>query len=217
MRKHSNTNYESSNTQGFGHRTAHSHLYQTAKSHRLNGSFYNKLNRTHNLGHNHQECELKQDIFAKTASKLHDKNFSHHDNQNCLCKECKCGRHYCKFNVIKPDLTKNTIYRKSFYHQKPVPNIVNHDKEYDRLQGPHLDINTVYRTGFSGSKGDKIERQHPQDLLHSNGPAANLSSYSSQFPGYRGDNQYIKPTDKHTRGYFPLRSKSTYANTFGKK
>jgi len=27
----------------------------------------------------------------------------------------------------------------------------------------------------------------------------------------------VKPTDKHTRGYFPLRSKSTYAKEFVKK
>jgi hypothetical protein len=44
-----------------------------------------------------------------------------------------------------------------------------------------------------------------------------LSSYTSQFPGYQGDNQYVKPTDKHTRGHFPLRSKSTYADTYIKK
>jgi len=61
-----------------------------------------------------------------------------------------------KLNVIKPNLTKNTIYRKSFSQQKQIPNIVNHHKEYDRLKGPHLDINTVYRTGFSGNNGDKI-------------------------------------------------------------
>lgn len=41
-----------------------------------------------------------------------------------------------------------------------------------------------------------------------------MTSYSSGFPGYKGDNQYVKPTDKYTRGYFPLRSKSTYTNTF---
>jgi hypothetical protein len=44
-----------------------------------------------------------------------------------------------------------------------------------------------------------------------------LSSYKAQFPGYKGDNQYVKPTDRHTRGYFPLRSKSTYAKEFQSK
>ena len=91
---------------------------------------------------------------------------------------------------------------------------MNHDKEYDRLQGPHLDLNSTYLEGFRGKYGDKIERPMPEDLLKSNGPCPQLSSYSSHFPGYRGDNQYVKPTDKHTRGYFPLRSKSTYANEY---
>jgi hypothetical protein len=106
----------------------------------------------------------------------------------------------CKLKVIKPDLTKNTVYQKSFYHQKAIPNIVNHDKEYDKLKGPHLDMNSVYREGFKGKSGDSLSRPHPEDLLHSEGPSLNLSSYSAQFPGYRGDNQYVKPTDKHTRG-----------------
>jgi hypothetical protein len=114
-------------------------------------------------------------------------------------------------NVIKPDLTKNTVYQRSFIEQKAIPNIVNHDKEYDKLQGPHLDMNSTYLHGFKGNSGDKIERPRPEDLLKSNGPCPQLSTYSSQFPGFRGDNQYIKPTDKHTRGSFPLRSKSTYA------
>jgi len=98
-----------------------------------------------------------------------------------------------------------------------IPNIVNIDKEYERLKGPHLDMNSTHREGFKGLPGDKLERPRPEDLLHSNGPCPQLSSYSANFPGYHGDNQYIKPTDKHTRGYFPLRSKSTYTNEYVKK
>lgn len=94
--------------------------------------------------------------FNKTASKLLDSNFDHHHEQNCICSDCKCGRHLCKLNVIKPDLTKNTIYQKSFYEQKAIPNVVNHDKEYDRLQGPHLDMNSTYREGFRGDNGDNL-------------------------------------------------------------
>jgi hypothetical protein len=165
--------------------------------------------------HDHSECQHKHEEFNKTASKLQNSNFVHHED--CLCDSCLCGRHLCKMNVIKPDLTKNTIYQKSFVEQKAIPSLVTYAKEYDKLQGPHLDLNSTYLEGFTNRKGDKVERPHPEDLLHSNGPAPNLSSYSSQFPGYRGDNQYVKPTDKHTRGYFPLRSKSTYANNFVKK
>lgn len=54
-------------------------------------------------------------------------------------------------------------------------------------------------------------------MLSSVGPAQQLTSYSSQFPGYKGDNQYVKPTDRHTRGQFPLRAKSTYSGTYVNK
>jgi hypothetical protein len=57
-------------------------------------------------------------------------------------------------NVIKPDLTKNTIYQRSFHEQKFIPNIVNHDKEYEKLKGPHLEMNSTYLDGFKGKKGD---------------------------------------------------------------
>jgi hypothetical protein len=42
----------------------------------------------------------------------------------------------------------------------------------------------------------------------------NLTTYKAVFPGYKGLNQYIKPTDNHIRDKFPLRSKSTYNDTF---
>lgn len=41
-----------------------------------------------------------------------------------------------------------------------------------------------------------------------------LTSYSAQFPGHKGSNQYVKPTDRHTRGHFPLRCKTTYSRSF---
>jgi hypothetical protein len=158
-----------------------------------------------------------EDAFNRTANKLAKSNFSHHDPHQCVCEQCDCGRHLCKFHIIKPDLPKATVYQKSFYSQKPVPSPVVFAQEYDRLQGPHLDMNSTYHEGFRGKNGDKLDRPHPEDLLHSNGPSPNLTSYSSQFPGHKGDNQYVKPTDKHTRGYFPLRSKSTYSNEFKAK
>lgn len=73
-------------------------------------------------------------------------------------------------------------------------------------------MNSIYLEGYTGKPGDKIERPIPEDLLKSNGPCPQLSSYSANFPGYKCDNQYVKPTDRHTRGYFPHRTKSTYAN-----
>jgi len=33
---------------------------------------------------------------------------------------------------------------------------VNHDKEYEKLKGPHLDMNSTQREGFQGKAGDKV-------------------------------------------------------------
>lgn len=160
---------------------------------------------------------MKKTFFNSTAPKLQATNFEHLEELNKLAIDCNCGRHLGKFHIIKPDLTKTTIYKKSFYHKNNIPNIVNHDKEYDKLLGPHLEFSSTYTDGFKGKSGDQIERPKPEDLLHSNGPCPKLSSYTSQFPGYVGDNQYVKPTDKYTRGVFPLRSKSTYTKEFIQK
>jgi hypothetical protein len=89
--------------------------------------------------------------------------------------------------------------------------VVNHDKEYDKLKGPHLDMGSIYHKGFKQVKGDELTRPHPEDLLHPDGPCQQLTSYSTEYPGFRGDNQYVKPTDKHSIAYFPLRSKTTYS------
>ncbi len=53
--------------------------------------------------------------------------------------------------------------------------------------------------------------------MHPHGPCQQLTSYSTQFPGFKGDNQYVKPTDKHAIGYFPLRSKTTYSKEYTKR
>lgn len=36
-------------------------------------------------------------------------------------------------------------------------------------------------------------------MLKSGGPCQNLTSYSSGFPGFKGANQYVKPTDNAIR------------------
>ena len=66
-------------------------------------------------------------------------------------------------------------------------------------------MNSIYLKDFLNKKGDDIERPIPEDLLKTGGPSPNLTSYTSGFPGYKGDNQYIKPTDRYVRGKFPLR------------
>jgi hypothetical protein len=74
-------------------------------------------------------------------------------------------------HIIKPTLTKNTVYRKSFYQQKAEPSLVLVAKEYDKLKGPHLDMSSTYHDKFTGRSGDDLERHHPKDQLVSEGPA----------------------------------------------
>ena len=78
-------------------------------------------------------------------------------------------------------------------------------------------MSSTYKDGFYNRKGDDIERPKPEDLLSSEGPAQELTSYGAQFPGHHGDNQYVKPTDRHIRGNFPLRSRSTYSGNFKRR
>lgn len=61
-------------------------------------------------------------------------------------------------------------------------------------------MNSTKRQDFLGKRGDNLDRPKPENLLKTGGPSPNLTSYSSQFPGFKGDNQYVKPTDKHVRG-----------------
>ncbi len=57
-------------------------------------------------------------------------------------------------HVIKPDLTKKTIYQKSFYPQKAKQSLIVFAQEYDQLKGPHLGMNSTYLEGFTGRNGD---------------------------------------------------------------
>lgn len=79
-----------------------------------------------NSRHNHTECNQYEETFKITASRLSNKNFSHHDPTLCLCQSCNCGRHMCKMHVLKPNLTKKTNYQHSFFPQKAPPCLVLH-------------------------------------------------------------------------------------------
>ena len=120
----------------------------------------------------------------------------------------------CNLHVVKPDMSKLSNYQQEFYKKKPIKNNVRIAGNYDRLQGPNLNTDSIYLKDYAGKQGDPLERPTPEDLLKTGGPGSQLSSYSSGFPGYKGANQYIKPTDKHTRADFPLRSRSTYSKSF---
>ena len=52
-------------------------------------------------------------------------------------------------------------------------------------------MDSGYKKNYPGREGDKTERPRPEDLLKVGGPSPALTSYSSGFPGYKGNNQYV--------------------------
>ena len=60
----------------------------------------------------------------------------------------------CKFKNVKPDLSKGSVYKMSYDKKDPIPNNINRAGEYDKLNGPHLDMDTNYKKFYDGKKGD---------------------------------------------------------------
>lgn len=124
----------------------------------------------------------------------------------------------CQFKAqAKPDLSKTSIYKQSYDRKTPIPNNINIASDYDKLKGPHLDLNSNYKHDYDGKRGDPNFKHRPEDLLKNGGPCANLTSYSSGFPGFKCVNQYVPHTDNAVRSNFPLLSKTTYGNAFASK
>lgn len=130
-----------------------------------------------------------------------------------MCSDCNCGRHLCNLHVIKPDLSKASVYQKEYPKKKPYPN-PKITEQYNQINVHNLGNDSTYLKDYSARGGDGLSRPKPEDLLKTGGPFQNLTSYSTLFPGYRGGNQYVKPTDSHRVGNFPMRSQSTYAKSF---
>jgi hypothetical protein len=62
---------------------------------------------------------------------------------------------------------------------------------------------------------DKLERPKPADELNLfGGPIQSITTYKNLYPGHTGDNQYIKPTDKHRIGNFPIFAETSYNSQF---
>ncbi len=97
----------------------------------------------------------------------------------------------CKFNNIKPDMSKTTVYKKDFGGKSVTPSQIIYAKEYNKLDGPHLDMNSTQRAHFTNRDGDKLERPIPEDLIKRHGPTPVLTTYKSLFPGHKGPNQYV--------------------------
>jgi hypothetical protein len=140
-------------------------------------------------------------------------NFRHHNPKFCTCADCTCGRHLCLFHAIKPDLSKKTVYKADYVKKKQAQYRININKEYERFRGPTLEVSSTYGKDFDGRTAE-VERFRPTDTLKLEGPCQQLTSYSSGFPGHRGRNQYVRYSEQCTRGYFPMRHKSTYSQDF---
>lgn len=124
-----------------------SEAYNTCTAHEQKSDRKNKSL----LGRSKRNSEaspfLDEDML-KTKSKLFNANFNHHDPELCVCDSCTCGRHLCSFKNVKADMGKASIYNKSFNKKTPIPNNINHSKEYDQLQGPHIAMESRHRKEY---------------------------------------------------------------------
>lgn len=93
-------------------------------------------------------------------------------------------------HIVKPDLHVTSIYRGDYDGKKPIGPLSFRPKSSKMGDGPHIDMKSMYGKDFV-PKGAELERPHPEDLLGVGGPAANLTTYSSGFPGHYGPNQYV--------------------------
>ena len=137
---------------------------------------------------NKTENEIKLNEIANNLSQT---NFKNHFSDSCVCQDCTCGRHLCKLNNIKADLTKNTIYKKDFTKKGMVSSEVIYSKNYEKLKGPYLDMNSTQRSSFIERERIKVFKPIPKDLLKSEGPSQNMTTYKCVFAGHRGLNQYV--------------------------
>lgn len=88
-------------------------------------------------------------------------SFTHHNPERCVCDLCSCGRHLCKLHGVAPNMSKASTYQKNFYPMKSIPNKVNIAKEYDKLDGPHLDMNSTFRKDYPEKAPDDLSRPKP--------------------------------------------------------
>jgi hypothetical protein len=56
--------------------------------------------------------------IKKTSAKLANELLKHHNPELCVCSECICGRHLCKFHPAGLNLTKMSTYDRDYPHKK---------------------------------------------------------------------------------------------------
>lgn len=106
---------------------------------------YKSENRTANQN----KTALKpENTIQATLQKL---NFKHHNQDNCLCGACNCGRHLCKLQAIKPSFKHKSSYSLHFdkkTEDKSIKKAILLSKEVFPLKGPTLIKKSNYRNDF---------------------------------------------------------------------
>ncbi len=75
-------------------------------------------------------------------------------------------------------------------------------------------MNSTYAFSFRDKIPSIVEKHHPDDLLHFEGPLNNLTTYKTKFPGNRGSNPYVRPKQLFVGGNFPLKNQKTSYQNF---
>lgn len=117
----------------------------------------------------------------------------HHSPGSCLCHECTCGRHLCKFQTLTPraSLQMDSVYRKEYARREPMPRLAFKPAADSTLKSPAVDMDSSYLREYRDRFPGRPQRPVPDDNLEFKGPQVQLSDYRKEFPGFRGDNQYV--------------------------
>ena len=72
-----------------------------------------------------------------------------------MCGECTCGRHLCKFNIIRPQLNNKSSYHHEFPAKQTFKNLILVAKESPAVKSDSLVKNSFYGKEFMGRGGSK--------------------------------------------------------------
>jgi len=53
-------------------------------------------------------------------------------------------------------MPKNTIYKLDYLKKKPIPNKINISQAYDKMDGPHLDMDSIYNHEYPNHRPGKV-------------------------------------------------------------
>lgn len=182
----------------------------------------NKLNTGRSSINPEEELHKKRPKSAKyedvsSVKSMFYSTFQQHPEE-CLCKQCICGRHLCKFNAPTPGLSFSTTYRRHYPPRNPSRY---HNASSNRplsatlIESPLLTFSSTYMDNFHEVNGDGLQRPKPNDLLKcKEGPSQDLTVYKNQYPGHKGKNQYVPMNPEPSRGGLGFNASTTYSKQY---